>query len=429
MTRNRIDLDRDVPVLLVRVGHYPQHHGVVGAIRSLGRLGVPVYAMVENRWTPAARSRYLTAGFVAPCSGLEPTRQLVDTVMGLGRAVGRRAVALPTDDEAAVLLAENAQELAEHFLLPSVPSGLPRRLADKAGLYEICTATGTPTPRAAAPPDLDAVRATALAWGYPLILKNLAPYTRLRSPVVGHSTVVRDEAELVSFCAPGAGANGDGPSVLLQEYLPPEHSQDWCAHLVCGPGGEPLTVFTGRKVRSWPPDAGVTARGSAESSPELARLAAELCRRIGYAGAADMDWRYDGRDGRYKLVDFNPRTGAQFRMFETVDGVDVVRALHLSLTGRPVPDGPQRERQFASALLDVPSALVQAWNERRVPPSVGPRRSTERAWLCRDDPLPGLVELGWYSGTVADKAVGAARRIRGAHQHATGRPSEDRTRR
>ncbi|MFM8856879.1 MAG: hypothetical protein ACKOI2_06680 [Actinomycetota bacterium] len=50
-------LDTSVPALIAKVGHYPVHHGGLGAIRSLARWGVPVYAVTEDRWTPAARSR------------------------------------------------------------------------------------------------------------------------------------------------------------------------------------------------------------------------------------------------------------------------------------------------------------------------------------------------------------------------------------
>ncbi|MDH6109688.1 hypothetical protein P3T36_000459 [Kitasatospora sp. MAP12-15] len=42
------ELDRTVPALPVKVSRYPQHHGGLGAIRTLGRCGVPVYAMVER---------------------------------------------------------------------------------------------------------------------------------------------------------------------------------------------------------------------------------------------------------------------------------------------------------------------------------------------------------------------------------------------
>ena len=68
----------------------------------------------------------------------------------------------------------------------------------------------------------------------------------------------------------------------------------------------------------------------------------------------DLDYRLDKRDGSYNLLDFNPRIGAQFRVFEDRGGVDVVRALHLDLTGRGIRSGPQIEgRAFISEVHDL----------------------------------------------------------------------------
>ncbi|QMU70777.1 hypothetical protein [Streptacidiphilus sp. P02-A3a] len=184
------------------------------------------------------------------------------------------------------------------------------------------------------------------------MLKNLAAWTRLRAPVVGRTTLVRDERELRAACPPGPA-----PSVLVQEYLPAGPAGDWITELYCPADGAPPLAFTGVKVRCWPPGAGAATRVRALDNPDLAEQAAGFCRRLGYRGAADLDWRLDPRDGRYKLVDFNPRTGAGFRLFETVDGVDVVRALHLDLTGRPLPSGVrQRPRDYAVGQLDLPAA-------------------------------------------------------------------------
>ena len=49
------EADPDVPGLIVKFGDYPLHHGGVGAIRSLGRLGVPMHMDVRpyrfpSRW-------------------------------------------------------------------------------------------------------------------------------------------------------------------------------------------------------------------------------------------------------------------------------------------------------------------------------------------------------------------------------------------
>ena len=44
--------DGSVPLLIVKVGHYPLHHGGIGAIRTLAAAGVPTYAVTEDRFTP-----------------------------------------------------------------------------------------------------------------------------------------------------------------------------------------------------------------------------------------------------------------------------------------------------------------------------------------------------------------------------------------
>jgi predicted ATP-grasp superfamily ATP-dependent carboligase len=395
------ELDRDVPALLVKVGRYPQHHGGLGVVRTLSRAGVRVHAMVEAPTTPVALSRYLAGYAVRPTTGCEPAEQVVAVLRECGERIGRRAVAIPTDDEAAVLLAEHAEALAGHFLLPPIAAGLPRRLASKAGLHELCRQHGVPTPRSAPVADRTALLALGREWGYPLVLKNLEAFTRLRAPVVRHTTLVRDEDELRDLVA-------DGPlSVLAQEYLPAERAQDWITHLCCGPDGEARVAFSGHKLRSWPPESGVTTRAVALANRQLLEQATAFCRAIGYAGVADLDWRLDLRDGRYKLLDFNPRTGAQFRLFEDEHGVDVVRALHLELTGRAVPHAPQRTpRVFVVGQLDLPSALCWTARWRRPPRAVLPRRGTERAWLSLDDPLPAAVEAVWFAGTVVRKVLG-----------------------
>ncbi|MDT9694979.1 ATP-grasp domain-containing protein [Streptomyces sp. P17] len=401
-------MNHDVPALLVKVGPSPQNHGCLGALRSLGRAGVPVYAMVEDRFTPCAVSRHLAGRFVVPTTGQEDPRALTSTLLRLGRAIGRRAVAVPTDDESAVLLAEQADRLAEWFLLPPVPAALPRALTSKDGLRRICTEYGVPTPRAFAPADRAELLACGHDLGYPLVLKNLEAYTRLRAPVVTHTTMVSDEVELLDVIG-----TAETPSVLMQEYIPASYGEDWITHLYCGAQGTPKAVFTGYKVRSWPVRSGATTRAWSWPNPRLAGLAGDLCRLTGYSGLADLDWRFDRRDGLYKLVDFNPRLGAQFRLFESEEGIDAVRAMYLDLTGQQVPGGPQvHGRQFVVGQLDLLSATIGAWQERRFPSTMLPRHGVERAWLSWDDPLPAVVESVLFSGTVARRLTKPLREAR-----------------
>ena len=128
----------------------------------------------------------------------------------------------------------------------------------------------------------------------------------------------------------------------------------------------------------------------------------ELARRIGFHGIVDLDIRLDRRDGRFKLLDFNPRVGAQFRVFETDAGIDVVRALHLDLTGRSVPAGrPVNGRGMVVEHLDVPAML--AYRHVRPEPGSTPHAPgrVECAWWAADDPLPFFVMAARFAGPPA----------------------------
>lgn len=167
--------DRDVPVVLVKVGRYPLHHGSVGAARSLGRAGVSVYAIVEDAFTPAGLSRDASGHFIWPTRGTESRPALVEGLARIGRRLPRRSIAVATDDEAAVLLAEHASDLEEWFLTPAVPPGLPWMLASKRGLFELCRQHGVPTPAAIFPSSVAEVESFSARAGFPVVVKNVDP--------------------------------------------------------------------------------------------------------------------------------------------------------------------------------------------------------------------------------------------------------------
>jgi predicted ATP-grasp superfamily ATP-dependent carboligase len=405
-----VELDRSVAALLVKVGRYPIHHGGLNAMRSLGRLGVPVFALSSHRFTPAVWSRYLTRRIDWSATGSEEPEQLIPALRAVGRELGRQTVAIPGDDEAAVLLAEHADELREHFLLPRVAPGLPREVASKRGLYQHCLAHGIPTPRTVFPTSLDEVVSMARELTYPVIAKNVAPWQRIRRPLVPGTTVVHDERELLARF--GSGRDLDG--LLFQEYLPYEHGDDWFVHVYCDTGGACLVNISGRKLRSWPPGTGSTAYASAEHNPVLVGQIERLTRAIGWQGISSVDARFDRRDGQYKVVDFNPRMGAQFIIARTETGIDVVRALHLHLTGRPVPPGsPDQTRRVIVEDLDYKARVAYRW--RGLPTTPAPRGTRAvRAWWAADDPLPYPLMLlrsgfGLVAGPVRQLRAGLRR--------------------
>lgn len=392
---DRVALDRSVPALLLKLGDYPLHHGGVGVVRSLGRCGVDVYAVTEGRFTPAALSRHLRGRFSWPTTGREDPAELAEGLHGIAKAIGRPTMLVTTDDEGAVAVSELADEpgLADDFLIPRCTDpGLPRRVASKEGLFRLCREHGFPTPMTVFPDDLADVEEYAATGAFPVVVKSRDPFERHRHPTVRSSTVVETPDRLRAM----AMEWDDVPSLILQEYLPRECAEDWVVHAwwpgADASGGDAL--FTGVKLRSWPPHAGITTAGRARWNEELAQLASRLFDAIGFRGIADLDWRFDRRDGQYKLVDFNPRVGAQFRLFEDESGLDVVRAQHLALTGRALPRAPFPEgRAFVAEDFDYAARVAYRGEHTDGPAPDGRPPSTELGWFAADDPLPVLPML------------------------------------
>ncbi|MEV5780409.1 ATP-grasp domain-containing protein [Streptomyces sp. NPDC048448] len=388
-----VDADRDVPGLIVKFGDYPLHHGGVGAIRSLGRLGIPMYAITEDRYTPAAASRYLRRAFVWPTTGTEEPERLVEGLLRIGRRIGRPTVLVPTDEEAAVLIAEHQEELAERFLFPRVDAKLPRRLASKQGLHELCVEHGIPSPAAAFPQSYEEIERFAASARFPLVAKNREAFVRRSRPAVNGTTRIATREGLLALARDWGG----NPGVILQEYLPREEAEDWIVHAYFDADSTPLAMFTGVKVRSWPPHAGMTANAYVVDNPELADLAARFIKQIGFSGVIDLDLRFDRRDGQYKLLDFNPRMGAQFRLFENESGIDVVRAMHLDLTGRTVPEGEQRAgHRYIVENIDLPALLAYRRSGYTTPHAPARASGTELAWLAGDDLRPFFTMLARF---------------------------------
>jgi D-aspartate ligase len=390
-----VKFDSSVPVLVLKIGRYPLSHGILGAIRSLGRAGVPVYAVSEDRFVPYAFSRFLTGQVLLPTTGREDAAVLLQALSRIAQRLGSKTILLPTDDEAAVFVAEHAATLGANFVLSTIEPGLPRMLASKRGLSRLCGQHNVPIPATHFARSVDEVLTYAHTARFPIVIKNSEPWVRITVPAVKATTIVESQEALASL----ASTWTSDPQVILQEYIPKACAEDWIFHAYFDTTSNPLVAFTGFKQQSWPPYAGVTTAAIALPNADLANTATAFCRAIRYRGVADMDWRLDHRDGRYKLLDFNPRIGANFRLFVSESGIDVVRAQHLDLTGRSVPTAPQVfGRRLIVENLYLASRLARGMDQTAK--RAHPHGRIEFAWFAADDPLPFFVMALRFAGQI-----------------------------
>jgi predicted ATP-grasp superfamily ATP-dependent carboligase len=389
-------LDPGTPVLVLKLDINPFHHGALAVVRSLGRSGVPVYAVMEGPRSPLGYSRHLS-GRIFWTPDLDDVPALLAGLREIGESIGGRPLIIPTDDAGAILLAEHADVLTPLFRLPDQPRDLARQLASKEHLAELCIRLDVPTPKIRAVPALGGLTDVGSELAFPIVVKIAEPWQSGERNGVKSTTIVQDAEQLAQLS--GSFPPGAGPAVLLQEYLPAETSEDWFFHGHVGADADGSAAFrmsvTGQKIRSYPPTAGITTLGRAWDNPELRAVAEHFLGAVGYRGIVDLDFRLDRRTGAYHLLDANPRPGAQFAVARRSDGIDAAQSLHRELTGRPLD--PQKEQSRDHALcVENYDAASAAWSlvhrrltllEWRRSLSAGP---VELAWFARDDVRPAL---------------------------------------
>jgi predicted ATP-grasp superfamily ATP-dependent carboligase len=129
----------------------------------------------------------------------------------------------------------------------------------------------------------------------------------------------------------------------------------------------------------------------------VAQTTIRFMKAIGYQGVLDIGYRFDARDGQYKVLDANPRVGQAFRLFVSENDMDVVKSLYLDLTGQEqFPITPREGRRWLIEDFDLISSF-HYFQEGTLSAGTWLRSFKgveEAAWFSWSDPRPFVKMLG-----------------------------------
>jgi len=395
-------LNTSVPVVVIA----PGYHGHAIA-RSLGRLGVKVYGVHADPRSPAARSRYWENNTFWDFTA-HPASASINRMLQLSREIGRTPILLPTDDWSCLFVADHAEELKQGFLFPDQPAGLARLLSNKETMNGLCRQYSIPTPHTVFPRSRQDVLAYLKTAIFPIMLKGIDTVALLRHAGT-RMTLVHDQETLLRIY--DEWEVPEARNLMLQEYIPGSSEMIWMFNGYFDKNSECLFGITGRKIRQYPAYKGVTSLGICITNADVIRITKNFMKALGYRGILDIGYKYDARDGQYKLLDVNPRVGVTFRLFLDNNGTDVVRALYRDLTGQPVPKGMPREgRKWMAENFDF---ISSACSLRDGTLGFGEwlrsfQNVEETSWFAIDDFRPVLAMVArsfqWFSGRILNHA-------------------------
>jgi predicted ATP-grasp superfamily ATP-dependent carboligase len=262
---------------------------------------------------------------------------------------------------------------------------------DKSICLAACRRLGIPCPDEYDPPDA-AARLRRSAGGLRLVVKPRVDFGG------GHGLrIVADEASLqeaVSDCEHHFGG------AVIQEFIPGDTSRLAMLLVLYGPDGRLAAAFTSRKRRQYPALGGSAT--VSESTADIGLLAQmlPLFEYWHWRGPAEVDVKFDERDGTYKVLEVNPRFPSYLR-FVVECGLDLPGMAALlaldpaAVVEMPFPAYAVGRRYvcpgpFVRGLID--DLLRPGARLRRLGESLCEARGVWAAGVC-DDPLPFIGRL------------------------------------
>ncbi len=244
----------------------------------------------------------------------------------LGEALGRPAPIFPTHDAPLNAIARNRDALAGHFLYPFPAWSTLESIQRKRFQLEQAELAGVAVPRTTYPSSAQEALAAAAEVGYPLLVKPSNP--------LGFKRGFRRPAFVCRSAAELERAYGDAEphAPMVQELIPGGDDELYTLGSYLAADGEALALFSGRKLRQWPEGIGTCRVGEAVWVEEVVEQGLRLLRALGFHGVSQVEFKRDRRDGRYKLMEVNPRLWKWHGLAGSC-GVDLPRIAYRDLLG------------------------------------------------------------------------------------------------
>jgi D-aspartate ligase len=359
----------------------------LGVIRTLGRAGIPAYVVADAKGL-AHRSRWFRAS-PAPADAPDPERDLPGYLEALPF---QRAVLMPCSDGWARLAARLGSELADRFPSSMPPASRLEQLLDKGHFAAALDAAGVPHPRTkelACASDLAAFPDDAFVGSF-LKPRNSQRFFS-RFDVKAFRVRGRDDATELMKSVDAAGL-----LVLFQEYIPGPATNHVFVDGFVDRAGQTRAVFARRRLRMFPVDFGNSSYMVSIARDEVAgaiEAVQRLLAHIGYRGIFSAEFKFDDRDGLFKILEVNARPW-WYVEFTARCGVDVCTMAYRDALGFDVePAGPYRiGRRFVYPYYDLGACReLRRRGELSLWSWVGSWLASEQPVFRWGDPLPGVL--------------------------------------
>lgn len=241
-------------------------------------------------------------------------------------------IPFPSDDFQLEALYRRREQIRDFCFLPFNEKNVIEA-GDKLVQYEACDKLGVPYPKTKAVHSTDEYEQLK-GFMFPLIIK---PYKRLDIVSdVFRSLRIEDEAQLDRKKEIIAGYLERGMIFLASEVIPGSTNGTIAAYTAYrNHKGEILNEWIGKKLSQFPDDYGVFSSATNICDPVILEQGRTLVGGMDLYGIIEPEFKYDERDGKYKLMEINLRSMMWHRV-GNLSGVNLQYTQWCDATGAEV---------------------------------------------------------------------------------------------
>lgn len=327
----------------------------LGVIRNLGRKGVPVYLVIEEK-DEATYSKYCKKYFIFP--GISQNLEKLVTILSkIQSQVNRPMVLFPTSD----LLALNVSLLKDQtdsYLIPIADREVLEILVEKRKFYESLGNLRIPHPSTYFLKDDTEFAGISDEVQYPVYIRPSIS-TTFAEIFQKKGFVANREEELLNYMNMGWKY---GFELLLQEIIPGDPTDHYFIDGYLDKKSKPLAVFARRRLRMFPLNFG---NSTACVTIPLSKVSVmketiiNYLQSISFHGIFSVEFKVDPRDNTPKMLEVNARSW-WYNSFPAECGIDIIYTAYLDALEKPIrPQEKYKDNvKLIYILQDIMSSLT-----------------------------------------------------------------------
>ena len=353
--------------------------------RSLGELGIPVY-VVDSGHCLAQHSKFCKKYYKCPPFN---TKEFIDFLLSLARKERLDGWFLIGSNDHVVENLSLHQERLRPFYKMLVPNKFQLyEIINKKNLLKVAKGCGTSIPETCYPENLD----EAKTFHYPLLVKGNQGLSFYKAT---HKKAIQaDDYPALVKVIDQLHQTINLDEVMIQELIPSASNNKVISFTCFAECGDIKSFWMGQKLREHPVRYGTATFAQSVYLDEIVNEATPLVKALNYTGVCEIEFMLDNRDGKYKLIEINPRTWLWVGLAKAC-GVDYAKIMYRYVNSTPQVYPQQYEigTKWINLITDIYFGLkairkkILTVNEYLS--SLSGRKITA-VWSWKD-PWPGIV--------------------------------------